>query len=138
MFGHRVNIIGLHLISFSYSSGGGMNGGYNRMTVTKDGENAVIATSEADWHGEELKEKKYTVSAEILNELEAVVRKYKMNNWHEKKFTDIFVCDGESESYCFDFGEETVRFSSQFYPAEYAGKLRELFKVIEKYISTAK
>ena len=79
--------------------GGGMNGGYNRMTVTQDGDFAVIATSEAEWHGDEPKEKKYTVSAEILNELEAVVRKYKMNNWHGKKFTDIFVCDGESESF---------------------------------------
>lgn len=134
MIENYVSIHGQQLYKYSYSSGGGMNGGYHRETVKRYGDQALISIQSADWYLQDPVVTEYKTDAAVLDELEAVVRKYKMNFWHRKKFTNEFVFDGESESYHFNFDDASIWFSSQIYPLRYAKKLAELDHVIEKYI----
>lgn len=57
--------------------------------------------------------------------------------WHRKDFTNIFVADGETESYHFEFDKNSVYFSSQIYPERYWKKLSKLDDVIRKYLENA-
>lgn len=134
MFDNYVSIRGQHLNKYSYTSGGGMTGGYYTKTVKRDGDRARIHIESAEWHSQDPTVTEYLTDVVVLDELEAIVRKYKMNYWKGKKFTNMFVCDGESYSYHFDFDKAYISFSSQIYPAKYREKLAELDSVIEKYI----
>lgn len=136
MFGNYVSISGQHLNTYSCSSGGGMTGGYYRETIKKYDNHALISIESAEWHSQDPVVKEYLTDASVLEELEAVVRKYRMNCWHGKKFTSMFIDDGESMSYHFDFDDATVYFSSQFYPAGYSEKLAKLDSIVKKYIET--
>lgn len=60
----------------------------------------------------------------MLDDIEQIVRKYKMNFWNKRKFTNMFISDGESTSYTFSFDKTRIYFSSQFYPAMYGMKLQ--------------
>ena len=137
MIGRYVGIRGKHLNSYSYSSGGGMNGGYHRETVKKYQDQALITIESADWFAQDPTVAEYLTDTAVLEELEAVVRKYRMNFWNGKEFSKMFVCDGESESYCFYFDDDDVYFSSQIYPMRYRKKLADLDNVVRKYIDTA-
>ncbi|MCQ2540263.1 MAG: hypothetical protein MJ114_07440 [Acetatifactor sp.] len=137
MFRHYVSIRGQHLNSYSCSSGGGMTGGYNTESVTRNGDHALIRIESAEWHSQEPTVTEYLADPAVLDELEAVVRKFHMNFWNRKKFTNVFVADGESKGYHFKFDENDISFSSQIYPARYANKLAELHRIVEKYIKTA-
>lgn len=137
MFKNYVSIRGQHLNSYEYSSGGGMTGGYHSETVKRDGNQALISIETAKWHSQDPVVKEYLVDVAILDELEAIVRKHRMNFWNRKKFTNMFVADGETESYDFDFDENSISFSSQIYPLGYGKKLAELDKVVDKYVETA-
>lgn len=134
MFGNYVSIRGQHLNTYSYSSGGGMDGGYYRKTVKRYGDHALISIESAEWHAQDPTVTEYLTDVAVLDELEKVVRKCKMNFWNRKKFTNEFICDGESESYHFDFDDEDISFSSQIYPVQYRNKLSMLENVINKYI----
>ncbi len=137
MLGDHVEILNKHLNSYSYSSGGGMRGGYFRKTVNRRNDSAVIRIESAEWYSQNPSVEEYQVSTDVLDELEAVIRKYKMNDWNRKKFTDMFISDGESYSYSFDFDGNTISFSSQYYPEEYGDKLNELESVVKKYIEAS-
>lgn len=134
MFKNYVNINGQHLKAYKYSSGGGMTGGYRREVVKKYGDKAIICLESAEWHFQDPTVTEYLVDVAILDELEEIIRKGKMNFWHGKKFTNMFVSDGESESYSFDFDKSYINFSSQIYPEPYSKKLNELNKVVKKYL----
>lgn len=134
MFGNYVRIRGQHLNEYRYSSGGGMTGGYYTKTVKRNKDYALIRIASAEWHSQEPTVTEYKVDVAILDELEAIIRKHRMNFWNKKKFTNMFVADGESYSYSFGFDNADISFSSQIYPARYSEKLKELDSVIEKNI----
>lgn len=135
IFKHYVNIKKQHLLEYHYSVGGGMTGGYYSETVRRQGDKAVISTVRAEFHNEEPIESKIEVDASILDDIEQIVRKYKMNFWNKRKFTNMFISDGESTSYTFSFDKTRIYFSSQFYPAMYGMKLQEIRDIIKKYQS---
>lgn len=123
------------LSEYSYSVGGGMEGGGSRITVkVYDETRAVVSRESQEWHGAKPEVDEYLVDISILDDIEAVFDKYNMKKWHKKTFTDMFVSDGESYSYSFRFeGRNSVYFSSQIYPPEYSEKLREFDEIIKKY-----
>ena len=128
------NVKNKELISYVYSSGGGMNGGGNSTEISIiDGE-VILTYSDTEWWYEDDDITEYKLDKAVLTDIESVFRKYKMQNWNDKKFTDMFVADGPSYSYSFKFEDSTrVSFSSQVYPVSYSEKLAEIDKVIEKY-----
>ncbi|MCQ2522535.1 MAG: hypothetical protein MJ105_09185 [Lachnospiraceae bacterium] len=130
---HYVRIKDQKLNEAEFYSGGGMAGGYYRRTVKRQGDCAVIYTEKAEMHNEEPVQSEVIVDATILDEIEKVIIKHRMNSWNNKKFTDMFVADGESRGYSFSFEKSTIRFSSQIYPEEYREKLREIEEIIKKY-----
>lgn len=136
--GNIVNVKGQKLTEYSYSHGGGMLGGYGAVEVaTVNGEVYLIYHGTETYAGDEVVSE-YAVDAAILDELEAVFRRYKMNRWNQKKFTNAFVADGESYSYVFSFdGGARVSFSSQIYPQNYRNKLNEFSAIIDRYKETA-
>ena len=135
---HFVSIRGQHLERYHYSSGGGMPGGYYSMTVkrTDDGR-AYICSEQADWHSQDPTISEYIVDASILDELESVVRKYKMNFWNRKTFSRMLILDGESSGHSFQFDDGDIDFSSQHYPMKYREKLQKLDDVITTYLQNA-
>lgn len=132
---HYINIKGQKLNEYYYSVGGGMTGGYYRKKIKRNGTNAIISTEEASFHNEEPVKSESIVEAAVLDEIEAVVRKYRMNFWNRKKFTNMFISDGESESFSFCFDENSISFSSQIYPQKYGDKLKEIKEIVNKYES---
>lgn len=134
MLGNYVKIHGKHLDSYRYSVGGGMTGGYYEVKVTKYENQALIKIESAEWHSQDPTVSEYRADIAILGEIEAVVRKYKMNFWNRKKFTNMFVHDGESTGYYFGFEDVTVSFSSQIYPPVYRDKLALIDEIVKKYI----
>jgi len=129
-----ISIKGQKLNEYQYSTGGGMTGAFYREKIKRDGDKAVINIQKAEFHNEEPVKNEYIVDLSVLDEIEAVVRKYRMNFWHRKKFTNMFVSDGESESFSFGFDKNSVSFSSQIYPERYGIKLRELKAIVQKYM----
>ena len=122
------------LISYVYSCGGGMNGGGNSTEISIIGDDVILTYSEKEWWYDDNDITEYKLDKAVLADIESVFRKYKMQNWNDKKFTDMFVADGPSYSYSFRFEDNTgVFFSSQVYPASYSKKLAEIDKVIEQY-----
>lgn len=133
-----VSIKGQHLNKYNCSSGGGMNGGYVSETVKRyDESHALITTEKADWYYQDPTVNEYLVDVSIMDELETIVRKYRMNFWDGKNFSNMFIADGETTGYSFDFDEEGVSFSSQYYPERYSKKLEKLDEVVDKYIQSA-
>lgn len=138
LLSHYVRIRGLHLSKYVKHSGGGMTGGYYKLTIKPgDDRQALIRVESAEWHNEEPKVNEYQVDSAVLDEIERVILAHRMNHWNRKKFTRLFIADGESKGYTFEFGEKTISFSSQVYHAGYAKTLRELDEIAEKYISEA-
>lgn len=137
VFGNYVSIRGQHLNTYTHSSGGGMTGGYSRKTVKRYGDQALISFVSAEWYAQDPDVEEYMVDAAVLDELEEVVRKNGMNFWNRKKFTRMFVNDGESDSYYFYFDDSDISFSSQIFPEKYSRKLAGLDAVISKYVASA-
>lgn len=123
------------LEEFIYSSGGGMEGGHYSITVKAyDDTRAIISIENQSWHSAAVEVDECLVDIQIMADIEAVFRKYKMEEWNQMKFTDEFVYDGESYSYYFKFnGFNIVSFSSQIYPEKYRNKLNEFDDIISKY-----
>lgn len=135
---HYVNIRKQNLVKYQYTSGGGMTGGHYSETVTiYDDTRALISIEETEWYDADPVIREYIADKAILDELENVIRRYHMNFWDNKTFTDMFIADGESRSYSFDFDDSGISFSSQFYPAIYRKKLDKLDEIINKYIAAA-
>lgn len=136
---HYVRIKGQRLNEYCYNTGGGMMGGYYKKTIKRyDDKNALISIESVAWHNQDAEVKEYFADISIMDELEEVIRDCRMNFWHRKKFTDIFISDGESRGYHFTFDNACIDFSSQFYPDRYREKLNRFNEVIEKYIKDAR
>lgn len=133
---HYVRIKNQKLNEYQYYTGGGMTGGYYREVIKRCGDTAVISIERADFHNEDPIMSEYVVNVSLLDEIEKIVVKHRMNHWNNKKFTNMFVSDGESKGYSFTFEESSIRFSSQIYPPIISEKLQEIDVVIKKYKDT--
>lgn len=122
------------LVSCSCWSGGGMTGGGDSTEIGMiDGE-VILTESDTEWWYEDAAITEYRLDSAVLADIESVFRKYHMQNWHNRKFSDMFVADGPSFGYSFTFEDGTaVSFSSQVYPMSYSQKLAKLKEVIEQY-----
>ena len=122
------------LVSYQNSSGGDMNGGRHSTLISiVDGE-VILTDSGKSWWYEDEKIAEYRLDPAVLSEIERIFRKYNMQTWDHKKFTDMFVADGASYSYTFGFENNSwISFSSQIYPTPYARKLSEIIQVVEDY-----
>lgn len=138
LFGKIAGIEKEKLTGYQYSSGGDMSGrSYSESVCEYDENSALVTIMQRNWHGDDGTVKEYRVDKEILDELKAVFVKYHMKNWRNKKFTNMFVADGASYSYSFDFETDSVSFSSQIYPEKYSVKLKNLDEVVDKYLKNA-
>ena len=136
--GNTVNVKDNKLISYRYSNGGGMEGRGRTEEIRIVGEEVYLICYEHDMWYEDDRVLEYKIDGEVLEEIEKIFRKYKMNRWNNKRFTGMFVNDGDSTSYYFGFeGYNTVSFTSQIYPEQYANKLKEISAVVEKYKAVA-
>lgn len=122
------------LKSYRYSSYGGMCGGGSSQEINIVDGQVILTDSHTTWWYEDACIKEYELDSAVLTDIESLFRKYKMQNWNNKKFTDMFVADGESMSYVFKFEDgNSVSFSSQMYPGAYGKKLSEIHDVITEY-----
>lgn len=138
LFGKFAGIEKEKLESYRYSRGGDMRGSSYSESVREYSEDSALVTIvQREWHGDAGTVKEYLVDKEILNELKAVFVKYCMKNWDNKKFTNMFIADGASYSYRFEFEANSVSFSSQYYPKKYSLKLNELDEILNKYLENA-
>lgn len=138
LFGKFFRIEKEGLKRYQYSCGGNMPGSSYSKSVQEYGtDSALITIRSSEWHGDDGAVKEYLVDREILNELKAVFVKYHMKNWDNKKFTNMFIANGASHSYSFDFETDSVSFSSQIYPEKYSAKLKNLSEVVDKYLRHA-
>lgn len=123
-----------NLISYSYSSSGGMSGGSSQEEINIiDGE-VILTESNAEWWCDEATVHEYIVDQDVLKDIHDIVKKNKMEDWNQKEFTDMIVYDGPSYSYHFKFDDGTnVSFSSQAFPKPYSTTLHEISNVIDQY-----
>lgn len=128
----RIPVIGKQkLISYEENSGGGMEGGGNSVEVyTRDGETFLTVSSSRFWYTDNTVGE-YRVGDDTLAKIEKVFRKHRLQRWNRKKFTNIFIADGESHGYSFEFdGDASVYFSSQYYPARYRKVLNRFSAIL--------
>ena len=127
------------LIVYEESSGGDMRGSSHYFTVRKyDNERALVTRSDAECHNMDPTVREYFADVKVLEDIKHLVKKYHMYAWEGKKFTNLFIADGASYSYCFRFAKKSVRFSSQHYSAGYSKKLKAITNVIDGYMKSAK
>lgn len=128
------NVKNKKLISYCYSSGGDMCGGGESIEISSiDGE-VILTYADTTWWYEDDNIIEYRLDRDVLSDIEGVFRKYKMQKWNRRKFTNLFVADGPSYSYTFKFeGNTRVSFSSQFYPLSYGKKLSKIEQLVAQY-----
>ncbi len=115
-----------------------MNGGYSEQSVERlDDGRALITLRNAGWYSQDPMIAEYMADGTVLDELEALIRGGRMNFWNNRRFTDMFIADGESTGYSFDFDHSSISFSSQYYPGRYREKLKQLDLAISKYLEDA-
>lgn len=137
-FGTFAGIEKEDLVGYQYTVDGDMLGSSYSESVRKYGdEEAIITILKSEWHGDDGTVKEYLTDKAILDELKAVFVKYRMKNWDNKKFTNMFIADGASYGYRFSFENNSVHFSSQHYPEKYASKLSELREIFNQYTKDA-
>ena len=133
-FNSGVNVKGQDLIAYGKSSGGGMNGGYQSVSITRyDDTNALYCTERADWWYEDPQVKEYLMDKKVLEDIRAVFDAERMNRWNDRDFNKTQIMDGATTTYTFRFDQERVRFSSQHFPDKYADKLARISEVISGY-----
>ncbi len=136
MFGRNSAVKKEKLISFRRETGGDMQGSSSRICVRRyDDTRALITVSQAEWHYEDPQVTEYFTDVFIMDEIREVFLRYRMQNWDGKKFTNMFVADGASTAYDFDFETTDVSFSSQIYPEQYAEKLEEINSLVRRRIA---
>lgn len=134
-----VNIRGQKLNTYTYNSSGDMTGGHFTETIKRyDEKHAIIIHEKAEWHNSEPVITKYLVDIAIMDEIEIIIRKCSMNHWNRKRFSRVFIADGSSHGYSFEFDTVGIYFSSQYYPRKYRDKLNILDEAVKKYLADGK
>lgn len=128
------------LISYSYGYSGNMNGSRTHLSVLKtDNEKALITSSHADWHFQELKVKEYYVPISVLRDIEKIYYEYDMFKFQNLPEGKDVILDAGSGSYNFKFEDKkTVSFKdTQEIPNKGIEGLNEIRKIIVNSIKQA-
>lgn len=126
------------LIKYKMNSSGDKKGGTEEIALALGEEGVILTISSAKWHDEEPTVEEYLVDGKALEEIKDIFIKNGMYKWDGKKFSDMFVADGKTTSYLFIFTDDDVSFSSQIYPEPYAGVLKEIDAIVERYKNSGK
>jgi len=121
------------IIKFEINKGGAIDG-KSECTVlyAVDAEHAFLRTTTIDGNGCDEKVTERPADIQSLVAVKDIFLKYEMYRWGSRTFSFKFSADRPTICYCFTFERETVQFSSQFFPKQYAAKLAELEDVIAK------
>lgn len=123
------------LVSYSESYGGDMTGGHRIVKIRKlDGENAMLFTSEADWHSQPSRITETYVPASVLTEIEQVFDRYKMYGFDHLPEVKEHALDAGSSHYFFayeDGGSVSFNSEEQIPSKSYDG-LREIREILQR------
>lgn len=122
------------LVSFCYDLSGGMSGGFDRTAITaKNKRKCLYCTSLSVWHYQAPREHKKKLPIALLQEIEAVFRKYGLQNVTEAPLSEITALDAPTAHYSFDFGGDRYSFSSdRDYPDDVRTALNEIRAIVTK------
>ena len=94
------------LLHCHYSSAGSMSGGHHFMDLTrKNGREALFESRYKAWHNSPEKTQNRVISAQLLDEMEALGREYKIDAWGPFPETDLIALDAATVSVSLSYGE---------------------------------
>lgn len=126
-----------NLTRYSYSSGGGMDGGYTNIDVClqNDGTAAVYKT-ETEWWNQLPETSEYIVDAKLLSDIQELFYGAKMSGLEYAMKSPVLVLDAATSGYYFRFGDDSVDFgSNQIIPKRAYDALRKMRTLIDEYAS---
>ena len=85
------------------STGGGMLGGYRSVTLRRSGDGATLTVAEKETHENRERTTVYTVDAEALNDVKALVLAHNLYGASKRRYSDDQVLDGDTTSLSFTF-----------------------------------
>ncbi|GEM_PF-5956110 len=118
--------------AFSIESSGDINGGYSKIAVIRNDENAVITSVLCEKSGNPEKIQSYIASSELLNKLEEMFYQNGMIEWDKNENRKYSSSDSVGYNLVFTFGKDETSFSSSKIPSRNSS-LSELFSLIESY-----
>lgn len=125
------------LVSFHYSSAGGMTGGHDSLDLILSGDRALISSASAQWYGDDATVAEYFTDPGILGEIEKIFKDNDMETWEGAVFSDVRIFDGATESYEFRFRGGSLRFSSQVFGMPYREPLNRIHQLVDEYAAKA-
>ena len=137
------------LLHCHYSSAGSSSGGHHFIDVNRKNEKEALFESRFKaWYNSPEKTQNRIISAQMLNEIEALGREYKIDTWAPFKETDLIALDAASVTISLSYGEpwswvkwdmrmgphhEFTRPQSEYYRKIYNLLINEDKKGIDKY-----
>ena len=89
-----------------YSSAGSMSGGHHFIDVKrKSGTEAQFESRSKDWHNSPEKTQNRVISTQMLDEMEALGREYKIDTWGPFPKTDLIALDAATVTVTVSYGE---------------------------------
>ena len=89
-----------------YSSAGSMSGGHHFIDVSRKTETQALFDSRfKSWHNSPEKTQNRVISAQMLDEIEAMGREYKIDTWGPFPQTDLIALDAATVSITLTYGE---------------------------------
>jgi len=94
------------LLQCHYSSAGSSSGGHHFIDLTRKNKTEALFESRFKaWHNSPEKTQNRVISAQMLDEMEALGREYKIDTWDPFKETDLIALDAASVSISLSYGE---------------------------------
>lgn len=101
------------LKSFSFHSGGDMQGSFHAITVKAvDDKSAHVCLEDSRWHFEVQEVKEYIVPVSLLEDIKTIFNDNKLARCERAPRSKLQVLDGATSSYSFHFQEKHIGFSS--------------------------
>ncbi|HJJ28415.1 MAG TPA: hypothetical protein O0X70_03380 [Methanocorpusculum sp.] len=96
---------------WTYTLSGDMLGGYYSLEL-RVADGAVKISEEAqETHNSERKQRTASGDAELVSQIEEIIKKNKMYTWKNLKKSDVFALDAAAASYSFTYSGERISFS---------------------------
>lgn len=94
------------LLQCHYSSSGSMSGGHHFIDLNRtNGKEALFESRYKAWYNSPEKTQSRRISAQILDEIEALGREYKIDTWGPFPETDLIALDAATVSVSLSYGE---------------------------------
>lgn len=121
------------LTAYSFSSGGGMQGGNMFVGIKQADGGAVITFSSAEWHHEDSTVEEYLVPLSVVEDIERVYDEKKMYRYPSLPKSKFLALDAGSSYYSFTFEDNsnTAFSSNQQIPPKGSDGLREIYEIIK-------